>query len=260
MIPYELIIPSASRPHLLRETLSTLLANVDQPPSRIIVHEDVRDPSSADIRPTIESSLGGTIPFVLGVDSPPIRHGAALHWLYRTARTDFVLYSQDDFAVVRPLPVRACLAAMAEHGLHHVRFNKRDTMGEKNGWKKRDVAFGDVTLTLCDAWYFQTSLCRRARMLAVLDWFSRMRPRTLWEHPEPKLNQAFNGQLPDFNAANVIDTPPPDRYLDQDVRQVVQRTFIFGPIGERQYIEHLGWRIADWRTERSNRTGGIDGP
>ena len=47
MIPYELIIPSASRPHLLGRVLESLVQHLDQPPARLLVHDDAVFPGKA---------------------------------------------------------------------------------------------------------------------------------------------------------------------------------------------------------------------
>src|SRR3972149_6189196 len=129
MIPYDLIIPSASRPHLLRPTLRTLLEHVDQLPERAILHDDAVFPGQQEkvINEFIQT-VDDRIERFWNADDPPIGHGPALKWLLDQAQTEYVLYSQDDFETLRPLPIRQALTIMDHHGLHQIRFNKRATM------------------------------------------------------------------------------------------------------------------------------------
>src|SRR5262245_2947809 len=115
MIPYELIIPSASRPHLLRRVLTTLLDKVDQLPHRILIHNDERFPGRrAEIEDAIYQN-SRSIPIWFENHETPIKHGPALHRLLSNVTTEYVMYSQDDHQVVRPIPVSWALAVLHSH-------------------------------------------------------------------------------------------------------------------------------------------------
>jgi len=158
--PYDLIVTSASRPHLLRPTLESLLRHVDQPPVRVLVHDDAvfpgrygrvaqvvadsmailaetgrRDRSSAQ-HPEADLLTLRVPPdsYVMGSD-PPVRLGLALARLLEKVTTEFVLYSQDDFVTVRDLPIRRALALMDRYGIHSIVFHKRAIMAEKQTWR-----------------------------------------------------------------------------------------------------------------------------
>lgn len=146
---YEIIVPSASRSHLLTPTLATLLASIDQLPRRLLVHDD---PVFVGHSWTV-AHLVGAISAQWGVSSVvycspmPKGHGPALHWLLNALlpETEYVLYSQDDFETLRPLPIRQALMLMHQHGLHQIRFNKRDTLPWKDTrsgrWEKKEIQF-----------------------------------------------------------------------------------------------------------------------
>ena len=155
MIPYELLVTAVSeRADLFRQTLDSLLAQVDQQPLRVLVHEDVR-PGSAPgeiAQWLLNAQAAGRIAdFLHKVRTPAGGLGPAMAWGFAQARTPLVLYSQEDWLTVRPVPVAACMALMEKHNLHHVRFNKRKTMRAKhadtpNPWHKVEVEFaGDET-------------------------------------------------------------------------------------------------------------------
>lgn len=212
MIPYELIIPSASRPHLLEQVLGTLIARVDQVPARVWIHNDERFPGRRALIEQCRRMLPPEIPVEIEHDDPPIKHGPAIHRLLKKVSTEYVLYSQDDHRVVRPLPIVPALHLMREHELNQVRFNKRDTMDKKGpegqeffkvafwfaspiplnpqwhypppkpgGMPVLDLATGQpatpvlgkaVPLCAGDHWVFQTSLWRVAAIKPVVDWWA----------------------------------------------------------------------------------------
>lgn len=177
-IPYDLIMPSASRPHLLRRVLASYFEYADQLPRRLIVHDDAVFPGRRDdvMRVVEECSAAARVAHVVHHDDPPLNHGPSVNWLLQRAETDYVLYGQDDHIVTRMLPLRDALLVMHEHGANNIRFNKRPTMDMKGTFRKkvveRTLADGR-TFALCvaDHWYFQTGLWRRRVARLVTEWF-----------------------------------------------------------------------------------------
>ena len=294
MIPYELIVPSASRPKLLGACLISTLARVDQPPKTIIVHDDVVKPETADeVRAVCEAiARSRDIPLLFEQHRPPLSHGPSLHKLLARVSTEYVLYTQDDQFVERDVPVRDALALMHAHTLHQIRFNKRATMEWKSTWQKREFHFGHpndlrcndgaghritirsaaervargaeplcdrcgvpahVVLTVADHWYFQLGLWRVSRIKPVVDWFIDQ-TSSFNEHAEIKTNKAMNRGIAGFNGwalSHGYELPEQECYsMDQDVRARVQRTFIWGPIGEPRFTDNLAVNPEDWRLIR----------
>ena len=157
MIPYELIIPSSSRPHLLGRLLESLFAHVDQLPTRVILHDDAVFPDRREAVAALVQDWAARThrQFVVAYADPPIKHGPSLHWLLRHVVQPYVLYSQDDHVVVRDLPIARALGILSIHGLNQIRFNKRDTMDKKGRegqeFYKVEYRFGDPAgeVTLC---------------------------------------------------------------------------------------------------------------
>lgn len=290
MIAYELIVPSASRPHLLERALDSLLTQVDQLPNRILVHDDAAFPGRQGPVTEVLAEAGRVhgVPVVWQLQDPASGHGAALGWLLSHATTEYVLYTQDDLLAVRPLPIGRALAVMARHGLHQIRFNKRATMGWKGGWPKKEYAFASrehdpgctgaivgtpelgahslgtcgcgaaEICTVADHWYFQTGLWRRERSQKAVEWWIAHTGEWFREHTEVKVNRLMNGEVGEFNAAPAFDLPAPGRAMDPDERARVQRTFIWGEIGLDRFIDNLGGDPADWALFRPR--GGVTGP
>ena len=270
---YDILVASASRPHLLYPTLRTLLSNVDIPPARIIVHDDAafagKYPAILAAIEAAKSEAHCNARTLVEHNDPPILHGPALYRLLSQCESEYALYTQDDHVVVRALPISDALQVMHAHGFNHVRFNKRDTMPYKETWQGRwykvpmqfevidkfDDGLGNqsrlVTLTISDHWHFQTSLWRVAHIRAVVDWFMNdfRESVSFHEHCEMKINNAMNGNVPRFPP--LITMPPSDlpqgrRERDQSTRAKYQRTFIWGGIDEKAYIKHIGGKPEDW--------------
>lgn len=258
---YEIIVTSASRPHLLKPTLESLLAHVDLPPRRILIHNDAAfgaGTTLADHRwmqtKAMLASLDLPCELVLHHADPPRRLGMALAWLIGNVSADYVLYSQDDFVTVRPIPLRRALAVMHEYEAHQIRFNKRATLSQKDTWKgvwrKKEVPVytedGHAeTLTVADHWYFQTSLWRTSVIRAALFWLTQPNRMKLFAESsaEETLNSLFDGDFGPIPGLTI-----PHRHLADDPtnRAHVQKTFIWGPIGEDRYVRHIGTDPADW--------------
>lgn len=282
MIPYEIIVTSASRPHLLHPTLVSLLRKVDQQPSMIQIHDDAVFPGRwRDIQDAVRSAIHDVYdkqeaPSVrLHHQDPPRRLGFAINWLLANVQTDYVLYSQDDFVTVRRLPLPRALDVMHYHDLHHVRFNKRATMAFKETWNGRWYkeergyvhspteffmdryeldgvhgyrSFRLETLTVSDHWYFQLGLWRVGEMRRALKFWTENdgRSRRLAiDEVEGLINHYF-----DHVAYGGDPSSPTSRALHQ-------KTFIWGPIGEDRFIRHIGGNKEDWAGDHP-RAGAAD--
>jgi plasmid stability protein len=303
MIPYDLIVTASHRPHLLEPTLTSLLTGVDQLPRRVLIHDDAvarfvaspagepaGDPLVAAREATraVLTKLDLPMPVIYRWADPPQRLGVALRWLLQidtvlahpeleAEQAEYLLYSQDDFVTVRPLPIVAALEIMDAHHIHQIRFNKRATLGEKQTWQgrwqKEEVEFmlppwatplpdgahpfGARKLTIADHWYFQTGLWRAAPIRAAIAWLTETAERRAILREmlaEEAVNHVMDGR---FGSIPGLTVPRPDAAMLPEVRRQVQRTFIWGGIGEDRYIRHIGG--ADPTVERE-RDGGVDDP
>lgn len=275
---YDLIIASASRPHLLRQTLRTLFDHVPQSdwPTRAILHDDAAFPGQQQqVLHEFTQNVPDKVVRLWRHDDPPIRHGPTLKWLLDQVETEYVLYTQDDHVVIRELPIRKALDVMHAYDLNQIRFNKRDTGPWKETWKGRwykvPVAFPDrrddtrgawifpghadvpgTTLTVSDHWYFQTSLWRVSAIKPVVDWFMDDLQESTWfgEHCEQKINNSMNGNVARFPRGLIVlpseALTPEQREREQEVRATCQKTFIWGGIDCKAFIQHIGSKPGDW--------------
>jgi len=127
----------------------------------------------------------------------------------------------------------------------------------KGNWQKREARFPmlegpEEVLTVSDHWYFQTSLWRVERIQWIVNWFMEWHGPSFREHCEFKINHAFNRRIPELNALDAVGRlpfplPPSESVsMNSEVRREVQRTFIWGPIGDDKYIDHIGGDPKDW--------------
>jgi hypothetical protein len=264
-IPYDAIVTSVSdRADLLARTLGTMMDMLDQPPERLIVHEDVR-PGTRPGLPRADDALEeaarrhGVRTRLIRTD-PGTGLSLAMLRLLEEASTEFVLYTQEDFDFVRRVPVSDCLDTMRRHNLTHVRFNKRDTLAVKGAhrppherWTKREVELDGRKLCVSDHVYFQANLTRRA---VLLEGFKEL----LLGSPGgvARCEAAFNRW---FNQKHGQGAGSADG--DQDKRERLLRTFIWGGVGEPRFVAHTGAerRTQGWRDPAHEaKHGGGRGP
>lgn len=249
------------RADLFVASMDSLLRYVDAPPRRLVVHEDTRAAQeaqghNASYRGAIESWLRATRAdgriedFAHRVRAPAGGMGSAVVWAMETAGTEFVLFTQEDWELLRPVPIAATIDFMSRRGVHHVSFNKRKTMPYKGEgptrWNKVPVTFaeeGEVygvadpargpVFTVCDHWRTQLGLWRREAALPALRQAAAMSSQS----------NAFVARFNDLmNTAALAAGGAGRRWNDQRFRQEWMRTFLFGPIGEPPFIRHLGSR------------------
>lgn len=242
---YDVIVTTLrDRRDLLERTLRSMLPQLDLPPARIIIHEDVRRGVDCPGAPTserlagIERAFG--VPVVLQASEPARGLARAMPWLLAEASTEFVFYTQEDFDFVRPIPIRSCLALMAEHRLNHVRFNKRKTMRVKGAdrppdqqFHKVEVKLGEQLMCVSDHWYFQASMWRAS---VARDGFAALdrsaSPGAFIDRGEMKFNHWLNTTI--GGGVGSTDT------TGAASRGTNVRTFIWGGIGEPAFIAHTG--------------------
>lgn len=226
----------SERADLFVETMESMLVHLDVRPTRLIIHEDVRPGSNPGPIGAWLASCG--IPYEHKVTAPSRGLGPAMLWCFKQARSPIVFYTQEDWRFVRSVPVAKCLEVMELHGLNHARFNKRKTMRAKhadtpNPWHKIEVTFADrdgVNQTLCisDHFYTQASLWRRDVVMDALAATAEKSPQA----------NAFVAAFNHF--MNMKHIGNPSKVQDQMARHKCLKTYIWGPIGEPAFIQHLG--------------------
>jgi hypothetical protein len=226
----------SERADLFVETMASMLAHLETPPGRLIVHEDVRPGSAPGAIGSWLAACG--ISHEHKITAPARGLGPAMRWCFEQTTQPIVFYTQEDWRFVRPLPLARCVEIMERHGLHHVRFNKRKTLRAKHQdtphpWHKMEVSFDDAqgevqTFCVSDHWYTQASLWRVDAVRAAL---------AATAEKDPQAN-AFVAALNHWLNLKYIGDPR--CVQDQKTRHARMRTYIWGPVGEPAFIQHLG--------------------
>lgn len=233
---YDLCITAVSeRADLFVRGMDSLLANLDMPPSRLIVHEDVRPGS---VPGEIGRWLGQTaLQFRHKVRSPAKGLGQAMKWCLEQVSTPVVLYTQEDYGAARMIPVKQALEIMQAHGLNHVRFNQRQTMPHKHGdkgrnpnpWRKVEVIIGEQVFCVSDHWYTQTSLWRVEPALEGM--------RAVLNKETIASSNLFVARFNEWMNRKQGDGVRP--WNDQMMRHERLKTYIWGGIGEPAFLTSL---------------------
>lgn len=232
---YDLVLTAVSeRADLFAESLGSLLDHVDMPPARVIVHEDVKPGSRpGSIAEHLDTVQSRGLDCVLLTRDPAAGLGPAVHRLLHEARTPIVFKAEEDWTILRPLPVAAALGLMQRYVLNSIAFGKRTTPaakhpGQPDEWRKEERLFDGQPLALAQFWRSQGSLWR---VEAIRPFFDRL----VREDPEPdrwamvKVNRAFNlVALGDVHGN------------DHAARHAKARTYLWGGVGEPAFIAHTG--------------------
>lgn len=227
MIPYETIVTAVSeRADLFVPTVSSMLKHLDTPPTRLIVHEDVKGSAPGEIAAFLKTL---DVPVTHLVTDPAEGLARSLLKLLHETKTPIIFHTQEDFDFVRDIPVQRALEVMQNSGIHYINFNQRKTMSSKhtgtpNQWDKVEKVIDGQVLTICDAWRFQASLWRVERILPA---FERMKPP--YKRPAHQANRWMNQHYArDINAR------------DQELRHEKLKTYIWGGIAEPRFTIHRG--------------------
>jgi hypothetical protein len=241
VVTYEVIVSSVhDRADLLERTLRTMLAQLDTMPAEVIVHEDVRPglPFDEDRtrRALVPCEVAG-VPFRLLRTQPAGGLARGMIRLLESASSEFVLYTQEDFDFVRPVPIARAVEIMRRHGLNQVRFNKRKTMrckGEDRPpheqWHKVEVEIDGQTFCVSDRWYHQASLWRRE---LALDGYRAIvgQRQGIVTRCEDKFDGWINRTI--GGGCGSVDG-------HQEARKTLCRTFIWGGVHEPAFVRHTG--------------------
>lgn len=235
---YDLCITAVSeRADLFAQAMKSISQNLDTPPMRIFVHEDVRPGSKPG---TIAGWLAANVDpgiVVHRVSSPAAGLGSGMLWCFEQTSSPYVLYTQEDIGAARPFPIRRALEVMDAGNCNQIRFNQRTTLpckhGDKgrnpNAWRKVEVQIDGQTLCVSDHFYTPTALWRVAPALAGM--------RAVLKGQTISSSGQFVARFNDWMNRTHGDGVRP--WNDQMMRHERLRTYIWGPIGEPAFLTNL---------------------
>jgi hypothetical protein len=209
---------SASRPYFLGPMIESLQKHITFPGViHWLVHEDVID----DARSKECVSIVQSCPWseILAIDSPPVGQGHSITKNLSQVDTPYVLNWEDDFTMVRDVDLGRLVQFMDDYSdnVNQICFNKRQTMSEKPGFPKKEMKFGDITLTTNPHWALIPALWRMSYILPRWVDFGQ---GAHWD-----LNRGLKGGNKSRDADWVISNT---------------KTYYYGPVGENAYSCHNG--------------------
>ena len=236
----DVIVPSTSRPDLLKQTLESFKDHVKFN-GRLRFFLEEANMGVRETDPTISAEMiSRTAECVRIAD----RHGftgvnvedvGSYSWaltkaMDRWITSPYMFNLEDDWLCIRDIPLDLAVDAMEQNEINQIRFNKRDTMPSKNegAWikvtRKLAVNGQEYIFTGSDHWYFNPALWR-------MEW---IRPR--WEARQANAHWYLNNHAygPLMREYKFETRPGPDFYAD------VLRFYIWGGIDEKAFFRHLG--------------------
>ena len=215
----DIIRMSASRPDLLKESTESLIQRLKfSGKLRWIFHEYVLDVSRSN--QCIAYINGLNVDKVLMVDNPPITHGPSITKLLHSTTTPYVIHWEDDYRCERDIDLDLVCKILDENpGVNQICFNKRSTMSEKPGFKKKEVVRSGQTLMTNPHWAFIPAIWRMSYIMprwksqgGFIHWY---------------VNRILKGGRETQSADWVIANTG---------------TYYLGGNGESRYSFHIGWK------------------
>ena len=213
----DIIRTSASRPELFKASTESLRSHLKfSGQFRWLVHENYLNQAASDEVLRYAKEAGYDI--ILKSD-PSIGQCMGLSKLLRAVRSPYILNFEDDWEVLRDLPLdEACRILDENPDVNQVAFNKRDTMCEVNGFQKAETERSGFKLVTSPHWRLTPALWR----------MSFIRPRWIVTESSNFIWQ-FNDHLRGVNKA------PDAQWVMANMG-----TYYFGGFDEKQFVQHLG--------------------
>jgi hypothetical protein len=217
---------SASRPDLLKESTKSLIKNLKYSGKlRWFLHEDVLNIENS--KKCLDYSRELSIYNKIEVSNPPIGQGLSLSWLISQMESEFVINWEDDYIARMEIPLDLCVAVLKQHkDINQIAFQKRPIMGEKPGFKKKEVTRKiilndeelDVNLVVNPHWAFIPSIYRRSYL------------KSKWVNEGGQIHWTFNTRLKGGNG------------MKRDADWVIANTgtYFLGKIEGGWYTYHIG--------------------
>ncbi len=204
MIEYELIIHVDKRPECLSRVLREFLNRSDVDPVDIHVEHGSRPCTLAKL-------LGGV-------------------------RAPYVMYMPDDHLFIRTPPIKLCLDAMEQEGIHHIAFDHYRKQGWISAWTRNPYTYAvggkELTLAISDHWHIPTpGLWRVSQVRPVCEHVGES---LKWVH----FAHAQNGGMRDITDPDFVTVEDISRWRDPDHRANTVKTFLCGVAGTR-YVKNL---------------------
>ena len=215
----EVMVDSGSRPEILKETLPIIMDRLKFTGRlRWMFHEVLIDRKKSEENLKYVESLGV---FDVIESNEPLGQAISVGNILEHTRSKYLIHIEDDYILTKEINLDHMWHIMEECGdVNQIAFNRRKTMPDVAGWKKRMYDKANHVLTTSPHWRFTPAMWR----------LSFIKP--LWEHWEgPNGHWALNNKL----QVGMDNT-------NKTAELVAERmgTFYYGSVGEPALCEHVG--------------------
>lgn len=215
-----IMVDSASRPHLLERTLTSLKDNLRYLGELYWIHYETfldEDKSKECIK--IAQAFGANK--ILENHDPKgecVSITRVLDGLWNVAK--YFIHWEDDYIALREIDLDLCYRLLEENDqIKQIAWNRRQTMSSMPGFTKKEFMFSDQKMTTCPHWRFCPAIWK-------LDFI-----KDKW--------QAFEGSNGHWRFNEILQVGfQPNKTSDLVAEKL--GTFYLGPISELAYCEHIG--------------------
>jgi hypothetical protein len=214
------MVDSASRPHLLERTLTSLKTHFKYSGELYWIHYETFLDEQKSME-CLELAQEFGMNKILENHDPKgecVSIGRVLNGLWKTV--EYFIHWEDDYVALRDIDLDLCYKLMETNPLiNQIAFNRRRTMPEISTWRKKEFCFGEQIMTSCPHWRFCPAMWRLSFI------------KDKWK--------SFEGENGHWRLNDVLQKGfQPNKTADLVAEKL--GTFYLGPIGELAYCKHIG--------------------
>jgi hypothetical protein len=217
----EIMIDSASRPNLLKQTLPVIIDNLKFSGKLVwMFHEAVLIKEKSDENLEYIKSLG--IFDVIKCNTSPSGEGISIKNILEVTKSKYFIHWEDDYIPLRNIDLDEMYEIMENSGINQLIFHRRDTMHEVAGWIKGEYTINGKVFTTSPHWRYIPSLWRLSYIKPIWLKCNMTGPNSHWT-----INDELQKDM------QVIKT--------HEMVSKTMKTFYYGPIGEPAFCKHIGY-------------------
>jgi len=225
MIDIDIFRLSASRPEMLKQSTESIQKYLKYSGKiRYIFHEDILNEKASKqcIRYMKDNFEDGNN--IIGVNDPPIGHGASLTWLLDHSRAQYILNWEDDQELIRELDLDPVIAIMEKYPdkINQISFHKRKVEFNHHGMEMREIEYDGYKIVTNPHWAYVPAVWRMSYIMPI--WIRATASNHHWIQ-----NASLKGIKVNDNVM-------------RSAQWVLEntKTFYWGPYANGAYIKHLG--------------------
>lgn len=215
-----IMVDSASRPQVLEKMLPSLIEHLkfENVKPYWMYHEAVLD---KDLSQKCIDFVDGLNFFdYIEIEEEPKGQGYSISQVLKNVTGKYFIYWVDDHVAIRDIDVDSVFNFLeCNKDVNQITFNKRKTMKDVSGWKKKEIERNGIKLTTSPHWRYMPAIWRLSWILPK--WRCFEGPNHHWE-----MNKVLRENLKDLEKT-------PEWVIDNT------GTYYYGGIGEKAFCETI---------------------